>query len=643
MKKPDLGVANDRLFRLFVESVRDYALFLLDPRGVVATWNAGAERIKGYRADEIIGLHFSTFYPPEDVAAGKCEMELETATREGRFEELGWRVRKDGTRFWANVVISPVRDADGTLIGFSKVTRDLTERKLAEEAQTARFAAEERFRLLVASVEDYAIFMLDPNGQVATWNAGAARIKGYRADEIIGRHFSTFYPPEDVAAGKCERELEGATRDGRFEDEGWRVRKDGTRFWANVVIGAVRDERGTLLGFSKITRDLTDRREREEEQAARLVAERENRVKDEFLAMLGHELRNPLAPISTALQLLKLRGEARDREHEIIERHVNHMLRLVDDLLDISRVSRGVVELRKATLDVRGAVGKAIEHASALLEQKGQHLTTTLPLVPVHVVGDEARLVQIFGNLLNNAAKYTPANGHIALEMGVEEGWVTVAVRDDGVGLSAALLPRVFDLFVQGYQGVERQAGGIGLGLALVRRLVDLHGGVVSAASPGLERGSTFTVRLPRAALGAVALLAAPPEVLPAVVTERHILLVDDNVDACDLLADVLRAVGYAVTAVYDPAAALAAVAVTRPDLAILDIGLPVMDGYELAERLRAVLGPGAPSMIALTGYGQDSDHARSAEAGFARHFIKPVDVKRLLAALAELLADTVA
>src|SRR6185503_13799491 len=211
--------------------------------------NAGAQRIKGYAPSEIIGRHFSTFYPEIDARSGKCERELEIALRDGRVEDEGWRVRKDGTQFWANVVITAVRDSSGQLVGFAKVTRDLTERRLAEEQ---RRAAEERFQLLVESVKDYAIFILDPRGHVSTWNTGAERIKGYRAEEIIGSHFSRFYPEEDVRAGKCELELEGAARDGRFEDEGWRIRKDGSRFWANVVISAIRDATGNLVGFSKV-------------------------------------------------------------------------------------------------------------------------------------------------------------------------------------------------------------------------------------------------------------------------------------------------------------------------------------------------------------------------------------------------------
>ncbi|WP_123741807.1 PAS domain-containing sensor histidine kinase [Saccharothrix texasensis] len=255
--EPDVEPPAEDAYRLLVESVVDYAIFMLDPTGRVISWNAGAERIKGYSAQEIIGRHFSLFYPPDDLAARKPWHELEVAAEVGRFEDEGWRLRKDGSRFWANVVITPLFEKSGRLRGFAKVTRDVTERMRADEALRA---SEERFRLLVQGVLDYAIFMLDPTGRVISWNAGAERIKGYSAQEIVGEHFSLFYPPEDLVARKPWRELEVAVDVGRFEDEGWRLRKDGTRFWANVVITALTDESGRLRGFAKVTRDMTERR-----------------------------------------------------------------------------------------------------------------------------------------------------------------------------------------------------------------------------------------------------------------------------------------------------------------------------------------------------------------------------------------------
>jgi len=348
--------------------------------------------------------------------------------------------------------------------------------------------------------------------------------------------------------------------------------------------------------------------------------------------MLGHELRNPLAPILTALQLIKLRGEeGLTKEHQVIERQVTHMMHLVDDLLDISRVARGKIELRRKRHDVRDAIAKAIEIASPLFEQRRHHFEINVPPHAIIVDGDEPRLTQVFANLLTNAAKYTDPGGNIEMNVRSSGDTVTVEVADDGQGIDAELLPNVFEPFVQGFQTAERAVGGLGLGLSLVKSLVTLHGGSVDVNSPGRNKGSRFAVTLPATGqTGAPAQRQQPARGLELASNKRRILIVDDNEDARMLLCDVLTTIGHDVRTAGDGPSALAAVKDFVPDVAILDIGLPVMDGYELAGRLRAELGR-SPRLIALSGYGQPGDQAKSAAAGFERHLVKPVDLKSLL------------
>ena len=390
--------------------------------------------------------------------------------------------------------------------------RRLHERIAALEAENAHLVAEAesallseseaRFRLFVESVKDYAIFMLDPRGCVASWNEGAVRIKGYRADEIIGKHFSVFYPRNEVDAGKCDRELEVAAREGRFEDEGWRVRKDGSQFWANVVITAIRDGSGTLVGYGKVTRDLTARLRAEEERIRLARAEEGERRKEDFLAVVGHELRNPLAPIVTAVYMIKLRRAVKcDKEIAILDRQVTHLMRIVDDLLDVSRSLRDKVHISPRPTDLGALLADAVDSASPLIEKRQHRLRLDVPAAPLFVNVDFERMTQVFTNLLNNAAKYTDDGGEIRVCAVDCDDEVVVTVEDNGVGIAADFLPRVFELFSQEGHTTERQLGGLGIGLAVAKRLVQEHGGELSAESDGVGRGSRFTVRLPRSVL----------------------------------------------------------------------------------------------------------------------------------------------
>jgi signal transduction histidine kinase/ActR/RegA family two-component response regulator len=392
--------------------------------------------------------------------------------------------------------------------------------------------------------------------------------------------------------------------------------------------------------------ELLNERERERDehlmraQAARADAETANRAKDEFVAMLGHELRNPLSPIVTALELLELRGLGASREVVIIRRQVQHMVRLVDDLLDVSRITRGKVHLEKQPVELAVVVGRAVEMASPLLEQRQHALFVDVPAAGLQVFGDSDRLAQVAANLLTNAAKYTQPGGRIEVRGRLEDGEVVLSVRDNGQGLSAELLPRVFNLFVQGPRSTDRQEGGLGVGLTLVRSLVTAHGGRVEAHSDGPGQGSTFMVRLPPLAQvqAARASMAEHVTALP----RQHgravrILLVDDNIDAVDLLTELFARNGHEVVSAHDGPAALAALDRFAPEVAVLDIGLPVMDGYELAARIRERLGNTTPAFVAVTGYGQDSDQARSRAAGFRYHYVKPINLEALLTTVNQL------
>jgi PAS domain S-box-containing protein len=618
------------LYRLLVEQVRDYALFVLDPSGRIVTWNAGAERIKGYAPNEIIGRHFSVFYPPDALQRGWPAEELRLATREGRFEDEGWRVRKDGSRFWANVVITALRDEQGKLVGFSKITRDLSERRLHEEALRQ---AEERFRLLVDGVLDYAIYMLDPQGIITSWNAGAERIKGYGRDEILGKHFSRFYTDEDVDAGKPWEELALARRDGRAEDEGWRVRKNGERFWARVVVNPLYDAQGQLRGFAKVTQDLTDRRHIQHlEKAARNV--------NEFIAMLAHELRNPLAPIRNAVELMAKLAPADPAQvtlREMIARQSGQLARIVDDMIDISRISRGRLSMEHAEVDLLDAVRRALETAAPAIEAGKHRLEVELAAEPLTVEGDLHRLTQLLANLLNNAARYTPSAGHILVRAHRDDGSSVVQVRDNGRGIEPALLERIFDMFVQGRPALERVGGGLGIGLALARRIAEAHGGTLLAASGGENQGAEFTLRIPllRESVRAPAGPATAPAEPPKPVLAKRVLVVDDNVDAATTLELLLKSLGHETHAVHDGVEALQAALEFQPDVVLLDIGMPGLDGYEVARRLRALKPERPLRIVAITGWGQEADRLRSREAGFDLHLVKPVDPHLLTRVLA--------
>jgi signal transduction histidine kinase/ActR/RegA family two-component response regulator len=458
-------------------------------------------------------------------------------------------------------------------------------------------------------------------------------------DTATTQHFRVFAHGRELAPEQLP--LQVAARDGvivrDFEEE---LRfDDGSVVHVFGTAVPLRGEDGVPRGAIATFLDVT--RLKQAEAALRLADQR----KDEFLAILSHELRNPLAPILTAAQLMKLRGDvATPRERELITRQAQHLVRLVDDLLDVSRVTRGKIALKKERLELAHVVAKAVEAVSPLLEQRKHVLQVAAPAEGLAVDGDEVRLTQVVSNLLSNAARYTPPGGHIAVAGAREGDHVVLRVRDDGTGITPELMPQLFEMFVQGPRGPDRAEGGLGLGLALVRRLTELHGGTVEAHSDGPGRGSEFTVRLDAAP-------ELPPVLQPPAGTRRpsasgralRVLVVDDNRDAAELISEVLQAAGYAVETAGDPSSALLAAERFRPHLAVLDIGLPVMDGYELGQHLRARMGTAAPALIALTGYGQEQDKQRSQSVGFAFHLVKPIDSETLLQCLAAAAPDRAA
>ena len=623
------GLIDPKLFQLMVDQAKDYALFVLDPAGRIMSWNTGAQRIKGYAPEEIIGRHFSVFYTRESVESGWPDHEIKAATAEGRFEDEGWRVRKDGSRFWANVVITALRDENGKLLGFSKITRDLTDRKMHEEALRQ---SEERFRLMIEGVADYAIYMLDPEGVVSSWNLGAQRMKGYSREEIIGRHFSRFFREEDVQGGAPWEELATARREGRVQTEGWRVRKNGERFWARVVVSALYDSDGHLRGFAKVTQDLTDRRHMQD-------LERATRNVSEFIATLAHELRNPLAPIRTALDVMGKMPPGDpgiESMRQTIDRQTRQLSRIVEDMLDISRVASGSLSMQEAPLDMAEVVRRAVETAAPAIEAGRHHLDVDLPAEKVGVRGDTARLIQLLANLLNNAARYTPDPGSISVKLREEGGSAVVRVRDTGRGIEEQALPKIFDMFVRGGTPSERAQAGLGIGLALSRRIAELHGGTLAVFSEGENKGAEFTLRLPlapSAARGAPQPANRQPPQPPAAMPRRRVLIVDDNVDAATTLELLLRSLGHETSVAHNGTEALRLADEFRPEVVLLDIGMPGIDGYEVARRLRTMKHDQL-RIVAVTGWGQEADRQRSKEAGFDLHLVKPVEPDELAKAL---------
>ena len=620
MKSEECGtrkLSDEQRFEMLVTAISDYAIYMLTPEGFISSWNTGAERFKGYAANEVIGQHFSLFYTEEDRRAGKPARALQTAREQGRFEDEGWRVRRDGTRFWASVVVDPIRDLSGELVGFAKITRDITERKAAEEALRD---SEERFRLLVQGVTDYAIYMISPTGEISNWNAGAERIKGYKREEIVGSNFAVFYTEEDRAKGMPAKTLKTASEEGRFEQESWRVRRDGTRFWAHVVVDAIRDDAGKLLGFAKVTRDITERKQTAEalERAnAALFQSQKMEAIGQLTGGIAHDFNNLLAVVSSSVDILATRAQnyADIKVLDAIRRTVERGALLTQQLLSFARQQPLIVEkydLNDVIASFEAVLRRAGNSAIEMEIRQAQDAKTVLL--------DAARFEAALLNLVVNARDAMPDGGKLVVavenvEVGAGEvgnmpagSYVRVSVADTGSGMPPAVVARAFEPFF-----TTKEIGkGTGLGLSQVYGFIAQSGGdVVIESEEG--KGTTISMYLP------VVEGAPDTPVVAADSGVETVLIVEDEPDVLDTAGQLFRSIGYEVVTATNGIDAMAMLE-RRPDIDILftDVVMPKgVSGIQLARSaialrpdLKVILASGYPLPALREQYGRIDDFA---------------------------------
>lgn len=603
-------INEDQRFRLLIDAVVDYAIYMTDPSGIITSWNSGARRFKGYEESEILGQHFSRFYTDQDRAAGLPQQALDTALREGRFEGEGWRVRKDGTLFWSHVVIDPIIDSQsGALLGFAKITRDLTDRKMAEETLKQ---SEQQFRLLVQSVTDYAIYMLDPDGQVTNWNLGAQRIKGYLPAEAIGRHFSMFYTPEDRDAGEPQRALSIAASEGRFEKKGWRMRKDGTRFMAHVVIDAIRSDTGTLLGFAKITRDITDATQAQQalEQAREALFQSQKlQAIGQLTGGIAHDFNNLLTVILGNLEIVRKRMPAEPKFAQLLDNATQGALRgvsLTQRMLAFARRQKLTSESVELSALVRGISGLLQSSMGPSIHIQTDFAETLSP-----VWADVNQLELAILNLATNARDAMPHGGRIVIAADERQGneagpdkpmvpgrYICLSITDEGEGMDEETLASAVDPFFT-TKGVGK---GTGLGLSMVHGLAEQLGGRLTLKSQK-GMGTTAELWLPVAenpALDKTSIQepAAPP------VHELLVLVVDDDSLVLTSTRLLIEDLGHRVLCAPSGVQALELYERNQDiDLVITDMAMPQMDGAQLAKLLRN-RQPALPIILA-TGYAE--------------------------------------
>ncbi|MBY5749980.1 PAS domain S-box protein [Rhizobium leguminosarum bv. viciae] len=608
LNRHDTSLDEEGRFRLLVDAITDYAIYMLSPEGIVTSWNTGAQRFKGYKPSEILGEHFSRFYLEEDRAAGVPARALATAEKHGRFEGEGWRRRKDGSRFWAHVIIDPIRRPSGELIGYAKITRDLTERRAAEKAIRQ---SEEQFRRLVQGVSDYAIYMLDPEGNVSSWNFGAERIKGYRPQEIIGRHFSTFYTPEDREAGVPQTALGIARAEGRFEREGWRVRKDGTRFWASVVIDSIRDDEGDVLGFAKITRDITEKMETQralEQAREELFQSQKMEAIGQLTGGIAHDFNNLLMAVLGSLEILKKRMPQDLSLTSLVDNAMQGAQRgaaLTQRMLAFSRRQ----ELHMEPIDVSGLVRGMMDMLSRSLGPLTV-IETSFPVRLPTILTDPNQLEMAILNLVVNARDAMPSGGRIMLRASEESlpsgkgplspgRYVRIAVIDEGEGMDAKTLEQAITPFFT-TKGVGK---GTGLGLSMVQGLASQSGGRLMMKS-SLGEGTTAELWFPVAIVEQATEAAADRQQQEDNAARRlRIVAVDDDGLVLMNTTLMLEDLGHTVFEAMAGPEALDILRKQQVDLVICDHAMPRMTGAQLAEAIRSEW-PEMPIILA-TGYAE--------------------------------------
>jgi len=634
-----LNLADDSSrYRLLLDAVTDYAIYMLGPDGHVTSWNTGARRFKGYEEAEILGYHFSRFYTEEDKAAGLPDRALAIAAREGRFENEGWRVRKDGTRFWCHVVIDPIYAPGGEVLGYAKVTRDLTERRLAEQELRR---SEEQFRLLVQGVVDYAIYMLDPSGVITNWNAGAQRIKGYLPEEVIGRHFSMFYPGPEREREEPQRGLRTALSEGRFENQGLRVRKDGTMFWASVVIDPIRNEAGELIGFAKITRDITESREKElalEQAREALFQSQKMESLGQLTGGIAHDFNNLLMVVLGSLEVVRKRLPHDPRVTPLLENAIQGAQRgasLTKRMLAFARRQ----QLTLAQVDLGAVIRGMFELLQSSLGAR-IHIETRLAATIHPVMADINQLELAILNLAVNARDAMPDGGTLTIELreqlltrqthGLPTGaYMCLALRDTGEGMDTATLARATEPFFT-TKGIGK---GTGLGLSMVHGLCEQSGGkfLLQSTRPG---GTTAQMWFPVAVgeQGQVCTTQPIGEAAPSP-AQRLILAVDDDPLILMSSTAMLEDLGYRVlpAACAEQAMTLLEQHGAAVDALVTDNVMPGLSGTQLIERAHRHW-PALPAVL-VSGFGEDTDPA----SGSVARLDKPFDQAMLAGVLAKL------